>query len=98
VAARGALTLETRSITHVAIIYRHKLYALPRPNRHHDVIKLIYEETGLPVLKNWQGFLTDEGKFVGRQEALKIASSAGQVGVLRPKTSPAYILFSEDIW
>lgn len=85
-------------ITHVAIVYGGRLYSLPAPNRHHDVIRAIYEKTGQPVMRNWQGFLTSEGKFVGRKEAVKIARRAGQLNVVRPKTSPRSILFSEDVW
>ena len=91
-------------ITHVAIIYREndshrgKLYALPKPNRHHHVLKLIHEDGVEWIGYCWQGFLDHTGKFIGRQEAVKIATRAGQIGIIRPKTSPKHLLFSEDVW
>lgn len=42
-----------------------------------------------------QGFLTSEGAFVDRVEALAIAQAAGQ---LICKTQPEDMLFSEDVW
>lgn len=45
-------------------------------------------------LKSMQGFVTDEGKFVDRIEAGKIAFSAGQI-----KDDPkGNIILSEEIW
>lgn len=84
-----------RTIEAVAIRCNGKLYSLPRPNRHWNVIAKIHAETGGPIRKDWQGFLDNEGRFVGRQEACRIAMRAGQVKV---KTSPSWVLFSEDIW
>ena len=89
-------------ITHVAIIWKGKLYSLARPYRHHDVIHMIFNLTNAQVYYSWQGFLVDAdhggGKFVGRKEACKIASRAGQLNIVRPKTSPHDVLFSEDVW
>ena len=42
-----------------------------------------------------QGFVTDEGQFVSREEALKIALEAGQV--VKGQTCNPDRLFSEDI-
>ncbi len=33
-------------ITGVAILYKGKMYIMHPPNRHHDVINMIHEETG----------------------------------------------------
>jgi hypothetical protein len=72
------------------------MYSLPRPNRHHHIIRLIADEIpGAHITQEWQGFLDDTGKFLGRQEAVKVARRCGQILV---KTSPSYMLFSEDIW
>jgi hypothetical protein len=44
-----------------------------------------------------QGFLTNEGRFVDRYEALDIATSAGQLKG-RHKHNPLDQLMSEDLW
>lgn len=77
------------------------VYSLPRPNRHPHVIWHINSELGH---KNWragqtQGFVTNEEKFVGREEGKKIAVAAEQP--FRDHGPNAYKgtdLFSEDLW
>ncbi len=91
----GATVIE---ITHVAMIWEGKLYSLPKPNRHHNLIQMAFAETGHPVYQSWQGFLDSNGKFVGRKEAYKTALKACQLDIMRPKTCPLHLLFSEDIW
>jgi len=81
-----------RHITHVAIKYDGKVYSLPRPNRHHHVIRLIGGIHG----SDMQGFLDNEGNFLDRFEALQVALSAGQV--IDPVNIRAHRLFSEDLW
>ncbi len=85
-------------ITHVAMFWEGKLYSLPKPNRHHHIIHQVATETGRSIGRSWQGFLDDTGKFIGRKEACKLAERAGQLNVVRPKTSPRDVLFSEDVW
>lgn len=81
----------------VAIKYEGKVHSLPRPNRHHNVIRAIAQENGVGIKGgDIQGFLTDTGRFVGRVEALRIALRAGQV--LDPSNIRAGRLFSEDLW
>lgn len=81
----------------VAILYKSKVHSLPRPNRHHHVIRAIAQENGVGIkAEDIQGFLTDSGRFVGRVEALRIALRAGQV--LDPNNVRAGRLFSEDLW
>ena len=67
------------------------------PARHCHVMRLLCELNGQPGL-NWEeGFLTDEGRFVSRREAYKIADAAGQIisgAVPHGHTE----LFSEDVW
>lgn len=41
------------------------------------------------------GFLDQEGKFMDRKEALRVAQAAGQV---QNKTEPLDLLFSEDLY
>lgn len=79
-------------ITHVAIKYDDHIFSLPKPNRHHHVIRMI---GGIPG-PNIQGFLDDEGRFLDRKEALQVALAAGQV--LNPADIRANQLFSEDLW
>ena len=45
-----------------------------------------------------QGFVDNFGNYHSREDALKIAIAAGQINVVRPKTSPEYQLFSEDLY
>lgn len=71
-------------------------WSLPRPARHGDVLFAI-DQAGLCALAHGpdsEGFLTSEGRFVGRLEAADIAVKAGQTDA--PKWPPR--LFSEDLW
>ena len=45
-----------------------------------------------------QGFIDQKGTFLTREEALVVATKAGQLNVHRPKTQPANKLFSEDLY
>ena len=84
------------TIERAAISYGGVVYSVPRPGRHHNVIRLMVEESGLgPDCMHCQGFITSFGRFVDRYEAVKIASNAGQI---KYKTFPLTQLFSEDVW
>lgn len=83
---------ESRRITHVAIFHAGKVHSLPAPNRHHHVIRAIGGIPGPDI----QGFLDNEGNFLTRSEALKVALAANQV--LDPAGVRAGELFSEDLW
>ncbi len=83
-------------ITQVAIRYQGKVYSLPAPNRHHHILRMIFEETGEPMEENEQGFLDEEGNFLNRIEALAHALAHNQV--LDPDNIRAGRLFSEDLW
>jgi len=73
--------------------------SVPRPGRHHTIIRAAME-AGLPTpITGEQGFLTSDGEFVGRKTAMRIALAAGQE-IIR-KEAYAYDggpLFSEDLW
>ncbi|ARK07913.1 hypothetical protein phiA829_093 [Aeromonas phage phiA8-29] len=45
-----------------------------------------------------QGFIDQWGKFMNREEALAVATAAGQINARRPKTFPETKLFSEDLY
>ena len=85
------------TIESVAIVYEGETHVLPRPNRHHNVIRAIAEKNGVGINgSDIQGFMTNTGRFVKRVEALHIALAANQV--LDPANVRAGRLFSEDLW
>lgn len=67
------------------------IFSLPAPKRHHNIINLLGAPMGMR-----QGFLTSEGHFVSREEALKIARDANQI-VARCGGDDTQ-LFSENLW
>ncbi len=91
-------------ITHVAIRFRNKVYSLPAPNRHHDVIRMIVETEGVDRVDsngnddpdNWQGFLDENGTYYNRKQALIHAMVNNQVK--EPDMIRCGMLFSEDVW
>lgn len=74
-----------------------QVWSLPAPNRHHHLFPVICDATGMKfVPSSWQqGFVTNDGQFVGRIPARVIAHEAGQ---LLPRASKRVELFSEDVW
>lgn len=79
-------------------------WSVPQPGRHHDVIAFILKERPwLRTVGGQQGFCTDSGRFVDREEALAIAKAADQI---RQRVGPDGVpfeihpreLFSEDVW
>lgn len=76
----------------------HEVYGL----RHYDQfmrkqIKELEKQYNYALLDWEQGFLTNKGRFIGREEAMKIAKEQGQI--IRLSGSPnANILFSEDLY
>lgn len=78
----------------------HGIYAVTQPGRHHHCARLLTRfglNKGPQAEKVIQGFITSYGRFVGREEALKIADAVKQRGE-REKTNPPSKLFSEDLW
>lgn len=79
----------------VAIKYDNRIWQLPRPKRHHDVMRSIGGMFGPHI----EGFISSTGEFVNRTEAMRIAVAAGQ---LRRRSGPEYYqgpeLYSEDLW
>ena len=70
-----------------------KVWTLPQPNRHHNVIRLIIEQTGNMVTGE-QGFVDHEGQFLSQEEARDEALKCKQLTQPRHATK----LFSEDLW
>lgn len=70
----------------------------PPPARHHTLIHGFKKcGTRWLITPDQQGFLTSKGRFVGRQEAHKIAVASGQPMIDHPGRIAA-TLYSEDIW
>ena len=89
---------ETPQITHVAIQYAGKVWSLPAPNRHHNVIRMIAEETGDGIRgPDVQGFLDENGRFLRRAQAHALAVRSGQIN-RRPGGYQGSDLYSEDLW
>lgn len=74
----------------------HVILSVPRPGRHHHVAWWLGEHAGY-VDERDQGFLTNSGRFVDREEGCRIARAAGQLDG-RTKTGGEDTLFSEDVW
>lgn len=90
---------EYAPITHVAIRFLGRVWALPAPNRHHDVIRHIVQQTGISHVDAYeddQGFLDANGRYLRRKPALARALLLGQVK--DPAQVRAERLFSEDLW
>lgn len=45
-----------------------------------------------------QGFVDNKGEFLTREEALVVATEAGQINTRREKGWPEHMLFSEDLY
>lgn len=85
-------------ITHVAVQYAGRVWSLPAPNRHHDVLRHIARETGDGIRgSDVQGFLDDAGRFLRRGQAYSLAARNGQLRRL-PSGYQGTDLFSEDLW
>jgi hypothetical protein len=78
-----------------------KVYALPAPARHGNVIRRICERTGrksVPFEPENQGFVDSELGFVNRQDAWVIAVKNGQLLDRAPTDGSGGTLYSEDVW
>lgn len=92
---RTKAMIERTRLTHVAIRFRGKVYALPAPNRHHHVIREIIKQNPdvCSVSNDEQGFLDEGGHFLNRSQALVSAQLFDQL-----RTEPRGVLTSEDLW
>lgn len=83
-------------IVGVAIMGKGNLIcSLPRPNRHHHVIKAMVGSGMKKPIIGMQGFILSNGAFVNREDAKVIATKAGQ---LLDRASKSSELFSECVW
>lgn len=99
-----------RKITHVAVREANgRIWSLPKPNRHGDVIKLMQQQN-VPTDNSVCGFLDEKGTWFTRKDAWFEAYGSDQIlppynptdpsqrtWELKPNNVPSE-LFSEDIW
>lgn len=67
------------------------IVSVERPGRHGNCINFLWRRG---VDQSDQGFLTNRGRFVGREEAAEIVQASGQGS----KRDDINGLFSEDMW
>lgn len=79
------------TIERVAVEFSDMTLSLPRPHRHHDLIRWHAQITGKHG-SGRQGFITSAGGFVDRKQAAQIAFDARQIEL------PKSMLCSEDLW
>ncbi len=90
------MTRRAMKIKAAAVRVDRKVYTLPPPGRHNDVLRLIWEVTGKRVPNHKeQGFVTECGRFLNRKQAGVVARRAGQIDELQ---WPHMGLNSEDLW
>ena len=91
-------------ITHVAIRFQNKVWSLPRPYRHHHIIRIIMyldgqfgdgELTAVDTYGDDQGFLDSSGKYLTRKQAQVNAMINNQV---KNGKIIGGVLTSEDLW
>ena len=83
-------------ITEVAIKVNDKIYSLPRPARHVDVIQHFNIKWNTPRI---EGFLDDGHLFVDRVEAMRIAKMCKQPLIdFWNDLDAATELYSENLW
>ena len=89
--------METVTVIACAIrdIQNGQVYQVPKPGRHHDVLRKMRLMGLAPVNGFTQGFVLSDGRFVDRVEAKAIAIAAVQ---LLERASGSRDLFSEDLW
>ena len=68
----------------------------PPPARHHTLLHTMPPEMREPRGVD-QGFITSTGRYVDREEALRIAIASGQPMIDHPSRHDR-LLFSEDLW
>lgn len=72
------------------------IYSLPKPARHCDIIHTMSDaEIEVDNVNEGQGFLTSDGVFVDRKQAMKIAIDNNQI---LPDSLMLDELFSENLW
>ena len=84
------------TVISAAVLQDDKIYTMPPPKRHADVIHAMSRTGGLKrVTQVMQGFRLSDGTFVTREEAMVVARVAKQL-IREPHVEEK--LFSEDVW
>lgn len=75
------------------------VFYVPRPGRHHDIIRAA-ADAGIPTpITGTQGFIDNDGVFMNRKEAMLVALEAKQPIIREDAHNyPGGSLFSEDLW
>jgi hypothetical protein len=78
---------------------RRAFAAAPAPARHHHILHQLWHLSERRCPDAGQGFVTDRGRYVDRQEGWKIAEAAGQI-IARcgGDTTDGGTLYSENVW
>lgn len=83
-------------LTHVAIMFDGRMWSLPRPYRHHDIIRMIvWLNPDVTSVDGRQGFLDARGRFLTRQMAAVNAELNNQI---KNGKMIGSVLTSEDLW
>ncbi len=86
-------------LTHVALRFAGKVWSLPRPHRHHHVIRLICwldpDVDSVDCAAEDQGFLDAGGRYLTREQAEVSAEANGQI---KNGKTIGSVLTSEDLW
>jgi hypothetical protein len=90
-AIKARIEAQQELIVSAAIRVDRWIVTVERPGRHGDCINFLHS-LGQNCLD--QGFVTNRGRFVGREEAGQIAEAAGQT----TRREGLVGLFSEDVW
>ena len=71
------------------------ILSIPAPARHHNIFRAL-EANDFPILRELevQGFLLEDGNWISREDARKLAEETGQV----TEFHTSFHLFSEDLW
>jgi len=75
----------------------HLIVSAPPPARHHTLMHPMFDISGDRTPVSDSGFLTSTGRYVDREEGLKIALASGQPMIDHPSRHDR-LLFSEDLW
>lgn len=86
-------------LTHVAIRFRDQIWSLPRPYRHHHVLRvissLVEDLDCIDSHGDDQGFLDSSGRYLTRKQA---AVSAMMNNQIKNGEIIGGVLTSEDLW
>ncbi len=83
-------------LTHVAIKINNDIFSLPKPNRHHHIIKVLIESLKFePPIKGEHGFLIDGLTFINNRDAVKYVLEESKQC---EKLISSIVVTSEDLW